>query len=184
MGLLLVTPRQAGGRDTRNVTDRCNVTPMSNICRSCGKPLTGRSDRKFCSAACRQRDFRNRHVTDTSNVTTTDAAPYELSGQWAKTGQGGEFWELVHALDPDYLPPTPDQDVFDEDIPSEEGTFSVPTGIISNGRRKSPEQSDIDFGRQRLNEFVNSYSEHRAILDRAHATARALLAQPPYTQET
>lgn len=111
-------------------------------------------------------------MTDTSS-----AAPYEINDKWAKPGQGGEFWELVSVLDPNYFPPTPAEDTLDDD---EGYTFEVPAGVIGNGRRKTPEQSDIDLHRQWLNEFVNSYAEHRAILDRAHATARALLAEPPY----
>ncbi|MEE2529146.1 hypothetical protein V1639_08900 [Pseudarthrobacter sp. J75] len=33
---------------------------MENKCTVCGKVMTGRADRKFCSAACRQKAYRNR----------------------------------------------------------------------------------------------------------------------------
>ena len=36
---------------------------MERICRECGAPLTGRSDKKFCSSECRT-SWHNRHYSD------------------------------------------------------------------------------------------------------------------------
>lgn len=49
---------------------------MDNVtgkCAECGNEMHGRTDRKFCSAACRQKAYRNRDVTLTVTGMGTDA---------------------------------------------------------------------------------------------------------------
>lgn len=84
-----------------NVTDKCYVIAMSNVthkCEECNEPMTGRVDRKYCSAACRQKAYRNsRNVTVTNNVT---AEPFELNTKNAFYARPGFLWSdgNVYAL--------------------------------------------------------------------------------------
>lgn len=156
-----------------NVTIRCNVTVMDNVtgkCSECGNDMYGRADRKFCSAACRQRSYRQkRNVTVSSNVT---AEPFLLNYEPAFYKDGDDFWQMVHVL-PDSLGTL---SMHDAGADYEQYGFDEQPAIMAYPpRTKVRAERDLETGLDGLRNFLDSYDEIAANLLRMRATAEAIL---------
>lgn len=147
-----------------NVTDKCYVIAMSNVthkCEECNEPMTGRVDRKYCSAACRQKAYRNsRNVTATSKVT---AEPFELDTNNVFYRHNDEVREAISQLSEiQYL------------SQQEDGEGPLKT-MAYPPRAKARADQDLKFNLMRLEEFLNGYDKIAENLARLRATAEAIL---------
>lgn len=140
--------------------------------------MTGRKDRKFCSAACRQSNYRTRNVT----VPHGEVHPvqYDIADVWTSYAADDPFWELVFKLTDLERPPSRREDDSAAELDYDECPFGVCLGPIGGRGRKHPRPEDVETNRDALREFVAGYQDQRAMLDRMHATARALLERPEY----
>ncbi|MBE4716767.1 hypothetical protein DAD99_01010 [Pseudarthrobacter sp. AB1] len=136
--------------------------------------MQGRADRKFCSAACRQKAYRNsRNETATHNVT---AEPFPLSDDPVPYKGKDDFWLAMSAL-PGTLGGL---GVFDADADLASFGFDAadPRPVISiyPARRKAAalaEQDTADAKRS-LGEFLAQYDEMQDNLVRMKATAEQI----------
>lgn len=147
-----------------NVTDKCYVIAMCNVtykCEECNEPMTGRIDRKFCSAACRQKSYRNsRNVTAINNVT---AEPFELNTDNVFYRHSDAVRLAIHQLSEiQYLSQQED----------DEGPV---TAMAYPPRVKARADQDLKFGLMGLEEFLNGYDKIAENLARLRATAEAIL---------
>lgn len=147
-----------------NVTDKCYVIAMSNVthkCEECNEPMTGRVDRKYCSAACRQKAYRNsRNVTATNNVT---AEPFELDTSNVFYRNSDEVRLAISQLSEiQYLSQQ-------EDDEGPVMTMAYPPRV------KARADQDLKLDLMSLEEFLNGYDKIAENLARLRATAEAIL---------
>ncbi len=61
----------------KHYAEKKRVSPVTLQCDGCGTDMLGRADRKFCSAACRQRAHRRRHAGERGDAHVAPAASPE-----------------------------------------------------------------------------------------------------------
>lgn len=59
----MVPAKNHPGWEGINVPVEPNPAAVTHDCDGCGQGMTGRSDRRYCSSACRQRAYRRRIMT-------------------------------------------------------------------------------------------------------------------------
>ena len=147
-----------------NVTDRCYVIAMSNVthkCEECSEPMIGRIDRKYCSAACRQKAYRKSQGVATTNKVT--AEPFELDTNNVFYRNSDPVRQAFYQLSEiQYLS-------LQEDDEGPVMTMAYPP------RTKARADQDLKRDLMFLDEFLDGYDKIAENLARLRATAEAIL---------
>lgn len=155
----------------------CYVTAMDNVtntCNECGTTMQGRSDRKFCTPACRQKSYRKtRNETVSSHVT---AKPFPIDETDSPYRVEGDFWKLIRKLPDDVA----ELGQYDADATPEQWgrdpDDQMPKAELYPARNRIKEQAQQDLidGMRSLRGFLDGYDEMLHTLARARATAEII----------
>ncbi|MGP5014188.1 hypothetical protein ACTXJX_10240 [Glutamicibacter ardleyensis] len=124
--------------------------------------MTGRVDRKYCSAACRQKAYRKSQSVATTNKVT--AEPFDLDTRNVYYKKPEEFWGTLFTLE--------EFRMIDQDENGDRIHWQVPA---YPPREKKLEGRDLKRSLDELREFIGNYDQIAGNLARFRATAEAIL---------
>ena len=146
---------------------------MDNRCSVCEKGMTGRADRKFCSAACRQKAYRQGHEREGGRNVTAES--YEIESNPSPHKEKDPFWLALSQV-PDILADlkTLDGEIDPEDYGQEPGW--KPKVSLYPPRRKNAALAELDmkFGKLDVTGFLSQYDEMIETMARVRATAEKI----------
>lgn len=148
---------------------------MENVtgkCEECGDEMQGRTDRKFCSSACRQKAYRSkRNVTTRRHVT---AEPFLLSEGEPPYKFADQFWQSIREV-PGSLGLL---GMYREGADPQEFGLDEPEVVaVTPPRRKGKELAEQDIQRWKLStlEFLEEHDEMVRNLASMKATAELIV---------
>lgn len=145
------------------------------MCAVCGEPMTGRADRKFCSAACRQKSHREKAQRDTRRDVTAKPFITTDEPQILKRGEPQhQFWEDFHNVHETLMLSDPEFTEWDDEY-LDSTPYPVP---LDPPVRRADDENQRQFARQKAErdtaDFLRDYDVMLDRLARMRATVEAI----------